>query len=405
MIEAFDTDGCGRRRRAVGPRAVLVTALLTTPGLCFAQLTVNPYVSAQVEHDSNVFRLQDRQTALLLTGDSTLGDTDERYIVGTDGTYQWGRESLVGKFEGRKVEYDHFTANDHSEYLADLALNWKVLSELDGVLSLRQEKLAAPFENRDSSTLEVNTDRSIFGKVNYTFTPDWRLDGSVNFHTLKAPLQFYPDFTEHETISHAGISYLGVANLTYGIAYDHVDGSYTHAVGVGAYSENTSQFVVNYKISGLSSFNGSLGYTSRTQTEPDGSVSGLTGSLGYVRQLTGKTSVHVQVSRVVNSYLAAGGSEIDTAATVGAVWAATYRLSVSADYGYVRSTFVGEAIPGSTANGRVDKTPTGAVNVNYDLLRQLRLKAYYNRTSRDSNFDLYSYNDTTIGIQLTAHWR
>ncbi len=393
-------DGCAARLGAI-----LIAALLAVPGVCHAQLTVNPYVSAQVEHDSNIFRLQDRQTALLLTGDSTLGDTDERYIVGADGTYLWGRESLVGKFEARKVEYDHFTDINHSEYLADLALNWKVLSELDGLFSVRQERMAAPFENRDSNTLEVNTDRSIFGKANYTFNPDWRLDGSVNFHTLKAPLQFYPDFTEHETISHAGLSYLGVANLTYGISYDHLSGNYTHAVGVGAYSQNTAQFLVNYKISGLSSFNGAVGYTSRAQTEPDGTVSGLTGNLGYVRQLTGKTSVHVQISRAVNSYVAAGGSEIDTAATVGAVWAATYRLSVDADYGYVRSNYAGQAIPGSTANGRVDKTPTASLNVTYDLLRQLRLKAYYNRTSRNSNVDLDNYNDTTLGLQVTAHWR
>jgi len=78
---------------------------------------------------------------------------------------------------------------------------------------------------------------------------------------------------------------------------------------------------------------------------------------------------------------------------------------VNATYGYTHITFVGQAIPGSTATGRRDRLPEETANVTYEVLRHLQLKAYYNRQNRDSNFQFFNYYDTVYGIQATAHWK
>jgi hypothetical protein len=400
------SPACGRAGPVFpGALAALIMLGLVVPAVVNAQASFNPYVSAQVEHDSNVFRVPNAQTAALLTGDSTLSDTDERYIAGVNGTYLWSLQKLTGNFEARRIEYNHFGYLSHSEYLGNLQLDWKLGRELDGILQFRQERVAAAFENRDSSTLTVNQDRNLLGRLNYNFAPDWRLETGVNFHTLEAPLQLYPNFTEHETGSRVGIDYLGIANLTYGILVERIDGDYTHAVGVGPYRQTSFLFTTTYKVSGLSSLNGSIGYTKRNQTLPAGNVGGVTGNIGYTRQLTGKTSLTMQVVRAVNSYVAAGGSEIDTMASLGVNWQATYKLGVGFNYSYIRSTFAGDVIPGTATVGRLDHTPQGLLNVTYQLFRQLQLKGYLSRESRSSNYELDTFNDTTVGIQALAHWR
>jgi hypothetical protein len=237
------------------------------------------------------------------------------------------------------------------------------------------------------------------------------LDAGVNFHTLSTPLQLYPDYAEHETGAHLGISYLGVANLSYGVAYDHINGNFSYAPDVGPYTQSSGSLKVNYVLSGLDSLNGALGYSRRDQTvgnqigTTNGSLSAVTGSLGYARQLTGKTSFWFQAVRAINSYAAAGGAEVDTSASMGVSWQATYRLNVSASGGYTRSTFAGQVIPGSTATGRYDHSPSETLNVTYDALRHLRIKAYFQRQSRSSNYELYSFGDTFVGIQASVHLR
>ncbi len=390
-------------------RAAVFTAplamLFVLPGAALGQATFNPYVSAQVEHDSNVFRVPDSQTATQFYGGPTLADTDFRYIAGATGTYLWSLQKLSGTIEGRHITYDHFTFLDHSEYLANLQLDWKVASLLDGIVQARQEHLAAYFADRQSPTLEVDTDRNIVGKLNLKFRTDWRLETGVNFHTYESPLQFYPDFTEHETGTHLGVSYLGIANLTYGVGVDHISGNFTHAVGVGPYTQTSAEARMTYVITGLTTFNGALGYTRRNQSADESSLGTVTGLLKYQRQLTGKTLLTAQLQRAVYSYAASAGSEIDSTASLAADWQATYKLGVGLKFAYTRSTYVGSAIPGAVVNGRTDTSPAESLNVTYQALRNLQVKGYFNAQSRHSNVFLDRYDDNTVGIQVLAHWR
>ena len=119
----------------------------------------------------------------------------------------------------------------------------------------------------------------------------------------------------------------------------------------------------------------------------------------YTRQLTPKTSVSFDVSRAVNSYLAAAASEIDTIATATANWQATYRVGVALSYSYVHSNFVGQAIPGANDNGRIDRSPLASLNVTYQILRRLQLHGYLSKQSRTSNVEVFNFSDTLIGLE------
>lgn len=381
----------------------LLWALLgaaAAPHMALAQATLNPYADAHYEYDSNVFRVQNSQANLIALGDPTLADKDLKSVIGLDGTYLWSEQKLTATVEGRRYDYDHFTELDHNEYLADVALNWRTTSLLDGILEARQEQLMAPFQLGNSSALTIDVDRKISGTLDLNINPDWRLETGAYSHYLKSPLQDFPDFVERETSGQLALLNRSVAHLTYGITIDHLSGRFENAPTVGSYNQTDAQLTASYVVSALSTFKGALGYTKRTETGD--SVSGITGLLGYTRQLTPKTSIAFNATRAVNSYVAAGGSELDTSANLVVSWQATYKLNVGLSGGYVHSTFVGQFVPGSPGSitaGRADNSPLASLNLNYQVMRHFKLHGYFNHTSRSSTVDLYNFSDNIVGIE------
>src|ERR1700733_5497348 len=406
MIESRNANVSERtkQRRQMGWVAVLAcAAAVAVPHLAVAQATANPYAGAHYEYDSNVFRVQNSHANLIAIGDPTLADEDLKAVVGADGTYLWSEQKLTATIEGRRYVYDHFSQLDHNEYLADVALKWKTTSLLDGTVEARQEQLMAPFTLGNSTQLTIDVDRKISGGLNLNFNPDWRLESEVYSHNLKSPLQNFPDFVEREVGTQLALLNRSVAHLTYGITVDHISGRFENAPDVGDYNQTDAQLTANFAISALTSFKGALGYTKRDQVAD--SLSAVTGMLGYTRQLTAKTNLTVNVTRAVNSYVAAGGSELDTSATLGLNWQATYKILVAISGGYTHSTFIGQFVPGSLTVGRADNLPTGSFNVNYQIFRRALLKAYVQRQSRSSNIDIYEFGDTIVGIEARVSLR
>lgn len=396
-----------RYRSAAAIAAALIGAVscltLSTP--IRADAVLKPYVDAQVQHDSNVFRVPNTETLLLANGDGTLADTSETYRAGLDGTYEWGRQKFTATLEARHFNYNHYRDLNHYEYLADAGLTWQLTHLLDGTVDLRQERLMAPFALGNSTRLTIDVDRKAAATVNLHVTPDWRVDVGGYYHKLNSPLQNFADFVQHETNSHAGLTYVGLANLTYGIAFDHLDGRFENAVGVGPYKQDTVQLNASYKVSGLTTLQAAAGYTRRSQTGAGNNLSAFTGTLGYTRQLTGKTSLNLAVSRAVNSYLAAGSSEVDTSASAQVDWQATYKIDVALNYFYVRSVFAGQFVPGSTTSGRVDKSPGGGLKITYRPVRLVQLQAYATQQSRRSTIELYRFNDVLYGLDVKFSFR
>jgi hypothetical protein len=156
-----------------------------------------------------------------------------------------------------------------------------------------------------------------------------------------------------------------------------------------------------YVATGLSSFIGAIGYTSRVQ-EDAGNVSGITGLLTYERALTPKTAIDLKLSRAVNSYVTFGGSEVDSSATVQAVWQATHRITVTAGYQWMHSYFPGSNLLDLGTLERVDNYQLELLSVNYRVLDWLSLQPYGQYQVRRSNIDFDTFNRTLYGLRFEA---
>jgi hypothetical protein len=368
-----------------------------------AESTFLPYASAQYEHNSNVFALPNSSAAVAASGDPTLGDSDLRTVAGFEEDYLWDRQRLYGTFEGRYIEYDHFGYLSHAEYMAKLGLDWKLFSALDGTFLGSQERLMAPFANRDTQTqLAIDLDRHAIGRLNLRIAPEWRLESSVDYHNLDSPVQDFPEYGLTETTSKLAVKYLGFSNLSYGVSAAYIDGRYRNAPIIGAYNETDFGLTMTYAASAISSFNGAVGHSLRTQDLNQGNISAITGELGYTAKLSGKTSFRVDYTRAINSYIGAGGSELDNTVNVGLDYQLTFKTGMSFSFQEVWSHFIGQTVPGSDVLGRKDRSPGASFKLNYQALRWLLVQPYANYQRRNSNIQDFSYSGTVVGIQITA---
>src|SRR5450755_4362762 len=88
----------------------------------------DPYVGVVVQNDSNLFAVPSEAPVNDPHGVPRFSDTVATFKAGFDFNYLFDRQRLYATVEGRKVEYEHFTDLNHSEYLVNLGLAWKLTS-------------------------------------------------------------------------------------------------------------------------------------------------------------------------------------------------------------------------------------------------------------------------------------
>jgi hypothetical protein len=180
---------------------------------------------------------------------------------------------------------------------------------------------------------------------------------------------------------------------------DYTDGKFKGVPDNANYTSGTVEFKTKYEATGLSSFNGAIGYTKRDQ-EGSSPTTAMTGGLGYQREITGKTSASLQLSRSVDSYIAAGSSEIKNAAAVGLNWNATGDMTVGLGYSWTQSTYEGQFLPGTVSEGRKDKGQQATFSMDWAVLRWVNLRPFARYNKRTSNFDMFTYHGYTYGIEI-----
>jgi hypothetical protein len=409
-----------------GARRTRVVALVFA-GMCVvvmtprarAALDLNPLATVSVLHNSNVFARPADQPPFATTGNTQLGDTITRYLVGATADFAWERDKLSLSAQGSRFDFNRFTQLNHYENKFAGAFEWRLGTMVDGNLNYSQGRSMAPLADTLSEQLEIQTEKLGSGVVKIRLTPRWRLDLLPNWHELESPLPAFPRFGFKEGGVGGSINYLGTAKLTAGLREDYLQGAYHHIVAATKYHQNTTELTASYAISGFSAFEAQAGYTQRhnslinsadtlgpgagagTTGGVVGTTNAFTGALAFRRQISVKTSLNLRVFREVNTYVAGANSEIGTGGEAGARWDPDLKLSFTAHYRYSRQSIQGAlAIANFTA--RTDTAQHAEFGVEYHALRWLTVRPYALRDTRSSNFHEANYNSTVVGVDFTA---
>jgi hypothetical protein len=369
-----------------------------------AEVTFRPHADVRYEHYSNLFALPDDNT----TGPSgrppgtSASAAAVTYAAGADSNIAWGLQKLTLGADVRRVTYDHFSDLDNTGYTLNGDLRWQLGSRLDGDLGYRQVRQMSAFADQQGggTQLQIQKTRSANAALNYKIATQWVLQPHYLVSDTDSPQAGFPTLGTHDTTTGLGIQYAGLGKVTFGIQGDYMKGKLKGVLNEPSYSMRTAQLKTNYEATGLSSFNAALGYSKREQAGSD-PTSAVTGGFGYRRQVTGKTSVFLQYNRSVNTYVAAGSSELDNSVGAGASWNATGKMVVGFDYAWTRSTYEGQPLlPGTVSTGRSDRGQDATFSMDYALLRWLNLRPFARYQKRTSTIDTFTYHGTVWGIEV-----
>lgn len=376
----------------------------------------SPYALVGVEHNTNVFARPSDVPPFASSGNTQLGDTFERYVAGLDAWFAWSREKLSLEASGERFEYGRFDALDHYEHKLDGRFDWHLGSLLDGVFEYTDSRQMQALADTLSDQLELQNDRSATATVRTLVTPRWRIDVAPKWHELDSPLPQYPNFGLREKGAAGSLNYLGINKLTAGVRVEYTDGSYHQIVAATKYHQTTTQATADYAVTGLSSFTGQLGYTTRSNSLVDpaeaptgsaglggvvGNTSALTGLLGFRRQLSVKTSLSLSVFREVDSYVAGANSELGTGGDATLTWDPDVKFSIAAHYRHATQSIKGTLAIADFQN-RTDHSNIADLYVKYHVTRWLTLRPYVSRDQRSSNFKQADYTSVRFGVDLTA---
>jgi Putative beta-barrel porin 2 len=388
---------------------------LSRPG--FAATVWIPFATAGAEYNSNVFSVPSGMPPFASTGNTQLGDVISYLMGGVSTNTAWGADDLQLNLQGERFQYDHFTTLSHNEYRFGGKFEWHMGPVVDGTLSYVQARSMTPPADTLSDQLEIQVDRVATAIVRFLLSPQWRFDVSPRWHDLDSPLPGYPGFGLHETFGSGTLNYLGISKLTAGVRFEYGDGTYHGIVGATQYHQGTAGLTAEYAVTGFSSFNGQVGYTKRNSsfvnpadaTVPEvgggaaGVTSALTGTLGFHRQLSVKTSLDLRVFREVDSYVAGANSEIGTGGSVAAIWSPDVKFDFSVRYQMETESIQGD-LAAFNVTDRTDHVRSAGLDVRYHILRWLTLRPYYSRDQRTSNYLLANYTMNQEGLELVARF-
>jgi hypothetical protein len=376
-----------------------------------AELKMDASANTQYQYNSNVFDLPGR---VVVPGTTDFQHSDSFVSYGAQLQVQdiSTQQDWYATVIGNEFRYNHFTELTHDEYRLEGRWKWRPTTRLTSTLQVSRARIMVPFSELTQlqSQIANSTEQLERANVLYQFMPRWSVEGAAFTHTFREPLQNAPDLKLTETQGGATLNYLGAVGFTMGVSASYLRGHFSNGTFDLNYDQTTYGLVAKYVSSRQSSvavanaaearttMDAALSYTNRTSVNNLNNVSGFTGNLHYVSQLTGKTSVDVTLERSVSSFLSNTGSQIYGAASLKLLWQVTYKIGLAAGYVWGEYDYPNQGLlPGSD---RIDHVQSVTLDANYQVRRWLILKPYARVQTRSTNFPGYSFNSTVYGIQF-----
>jgi hypothetical protein len=395
-----------------------VLGLVLLPTTARAELTLDTTGYGHWEYGSNVYALA---SGTPIPGSNNF--VHEDYYLAYGGTFVvdelWQQQKFSLNLQGEDFRYDRLTQLDHSEYTLAGSWAWHLLRDLSGSIEVRRQRSMVSFSNLIDSPLILETEQRETASAAYQVNPKWRVEGSGYTRTLDAPQPTAPNLRLLESQGQASLDYTGIARVVANLTGTYLEGNFQNNGSLeneiaASYHQATIGAGATYKVTGLSTFLGQIGYTDRQSDAGLNEISAVTGAFSYLRNLTGKTTMNLQFSRQVNSYLINSGSELDSNAGLVMNWQATIKTGVSLSYFYTYRQLPDQGFLPNT--NRLDHVQNMMLQVNYIELqggiprnRQagqaapgwLSIKPYVEYQTRTSNYPFGGFNSISYGLLFT----
>ena len=389
-------------------RSLLVlSAALSPVSTAYAALEkFDPYASARVLWDSNIFRVSGDEEARRLLGSTSKNDTVGYLGGGFESDYKLSRQHFFLDAEAIRAKYDNFDDLDHTKLKGRAAWGWQVGNLWSGNLGYRYERRLRSFNQDSFPEKDMRTEKIPYLDGGYQVHPDWRLEGGVSLSDVSYQER---DRLDRDAVSgKLEVQYRSTLNTRLGVRLKYTDNDLNDQDVAGVsisndYQETEISGVLYWEATGKSSLEARMGYTQQSYDDfDDRDYQGSTGRLTYYWRATGKTKVDVSAWRETDTQ----NDEITTyvltkGVSVRPSWSVTPLITLRGEVAYINDDYKGENDIRTALGGqrRDDDTWRYGVSASWDPRQFIRLTVGYRKEDRDSSIDVNDFDVRQIDVR------
>lgn len=385
--------------------SILLGGTLSLPAAAQEGDTLSPFVSYARYYDSNLFRLDESEYALV----PQLSDQYGILSAGLNVDWRPGRQRVLASASKSLVRYAKNTRLDYDGSDYRLRWNWQLGNHWSGQVAVSEGVTQSNFS--DLAGLRVNnritrSNRSADGE--WQFHPRWRvaLGAAASVSENSTPQQQPSDYEENSLTT--SVAYRTPKGSSLRGQLRRVDGSFPRRPPGSldrAYTQTEYNLLGDWAMSGKLALRSRLGYLQReNDTLSQRDFSGLTGRLAADYSPSGKVAMNWALYReIVNSDDVAATYQQSTGTSLGASWQATAKLALRASASYENRRFAGD--PGFAVAGaarRDENSLSGALSLSYAPLRMAAIEIGVQAGQRDSNVARSDYTFHTVFVSARA---
>jgi len=374
---------------------------------------INFSASATKMQDNNLFRLRPGLSAESV-GLKSRSDTITTTSLGVNFDKKLSLQRFIANANFQDSAYKTYDYLNYRGLNYDAKWQWAVGTRLSGDATFQKtQSLAsyADYNNYIKRNLRTTQDNSL--NLDYWLHSNWHLVGGANTTSLTNEAAFLEDSDYDGQGYYAGLRFQPGSGNQLTWRAKRMEGKYkkrqfnTLQQYDNGFSQTGQQVELYWQISGKSTVRASAEYINRQHDHfSSRDYSGLTGNIDYSLSVTGKTTLGAGYRRNLNPYQQVVSSYYKSDDIhLNAQWAATSKITTSAQTSYVIRDYQGAIVP-LPANfpNREDKVARISLDVAYRPDRWLELKAGASFEKRLSNFSSYEYDDRVAYVSATGRF-
>lgn len=288
---------------------------------------------------------------------------------------------------------------------------WSLTPFLKGTISLDRKQSLNSFQDFRGGSIvnirNINTSETQHFEADFSPHNVWHILGGVTRSTQK---------NSNNSNSFEGQESFTMNSLDAGARYNFSSGSSVTVMGHErsgdydgrqlnaaalfdtAFDEREVETKLDWILSGKSRVNVRVAYLSRDHDHfSQRDFSGLVGNVDYSWTPTGKLRLILSAASSLSSYQTLDNSytRLNTI-SITPLYAFSDKITMRAKAAITKRTFLGEGV--IPDGDRVDWGKTASFGVEWAPLRTISIGGNLERSSRDSNIDVYDYTDTSVGV-------
>ncbi|MBC7755461.1 MAG: hypothetical protein H7Z20_02245 [Bdellovibrio sp.] len=380
--------------------------LLSTSSFAEGIVDIKPYISTSLSYDDNVFRFSSPDQAKAALGSSKMSDVLTRLELGAELNLRLSRQLISLTASANENKYNHFTNLDNTGSANSLRWDWRLGSNLYGVLAVSKNKAIAGFNETRNAIKNIRTSEQQSASINWDFHPDWTLYLNGDRIDLKNGANSSVQLDRQDDIIETGFRYHSPLGTQLGLSYRLADASFPNRSGLikTFFGAESSQEEVALSVAWLpapktrlSTRLSHVNLVRKNSQLPDFNGFNQRWNLDY--SATSKVNFNLSayqylspIDDVVSTYVETTGVEINP------TWAITSKVALRANLAYSENDYIGSAATSSNNTERLDTSTQVGVSLLYTPTLKSLLQLQYTGEKRLSNSTNQGYQFNNINV-------